>query len=131
MVRSGVLSQATLRGKHLSAHQILAPRRDPLRENRLNLPRFLNTRVLNLLHPTPINQRALVMDNACYRPSRLVIEMADALDMELLGLPAYSLNLNLIERVWRLVKARCLRNIYFPNFRVFTGSLDEFLDSIS
>jgi hypothetical protein len=60
MVRSGVLSQATLGGKHLSAHQVLAPRRDPLRETRLNLPRFLNTRVLNRLHPTPINQNALV-----------------------------------------------------------------------
>jgi hypothetical protein len=46
-VRSGVLSQVTLGGKHLSAHQVLAPRRDPLRETRLNLPRFLNTRVLN------------------------------------------------------------------------------------
>ena len=59
MVRSGVLSQATLGGKHLPAHQVLAPRGDPLRETRLNLPRFLNTRVLNRLHPTPINQHAL------------------------------------------------------------------------
>ena len=47
MVRSGVLSQTTLGGKHLSAPQVLAPRRDRLRETRLNLPRFLNTRVLN------------------------------------------------------------------------------------
>ena len=59
MVRSGVLSQATLGGKHLSAYQVLAPRGDPLRETRLNLPRFLNTRVLNRLHQTPINQHAL------------------------------------------------------------------------
>ncbi len=59
MVRSGVLTQATLGGKHLSAPQVLAPRGDPLRETRLNLPRFLNTRVLNRLHPTPINQHAL------------------------------------------------------------------------
>jgi hypothetical protein len=57
------------------------------------------------------------------------MEMADALDMELLYLPGYSPNLNLIKRVWRLVKARCLRNKYFPNFTLFTGALDEFLDS--
>jgi transposase len=71
------------------------------------------------------------MDNARYQRSRLVMEMADALDMELLYLPAYSPNLNLIERVWRLVKARCLRNKYFPNFTLFTGALDEFLDSLN
>jgi transposase len=59
------------------------------------------------------------------------MEMADALDMELLYLPAYSPNLNLIERVWRLVKARCLRNKYFPNFTLFTDALDEFLDSLN
>ncbi len=60
MVRSGVLSQATLGEKHLSANQVLAPRRDPLRETRLNLPRFLKAFVLNRLHPTPRKQYALV-----------------------------------------------------------------------
>ncbi len=58
MVRSGMLPQATLGGKHLSAPQVLAPRRDPLQETRLNIPRFLNTGVLNRLHPMPINQHA-------------------------------------------------------------------------
>jgi hypothetical protein len=47
MVRSGVLLKATLSGKHLSAHQVLAPRRDPLRETRLNLPRLRNYCLLN------------------------------------------------------------------------------------
>jgi transposase len=41
----------------------------------------------------------LVMDNARYQRSRLVMEMADALDMNLLYFSAYSPNLNLIERV--------------------------------
>jgi hypothetical protein len=59
MVRYGVLPQATLGGKHLSPHQAFRPHRDPLRETRLNLARFLNTSVLNRLHPTPINQQAL------------------------------------------------------------------------
>ena len=40
-------------------------------------------------------------------------------------------NLNLIERVWRLVKARCLWNKYLPNFMLFTGALDEFLVSLN
>ena len=78
----------------------------------------------------PGEEITLVMDIALYQRSRLVMEMADALDMELIYLPAYSANLNLIERVWRLVKARYLPNKYFPNFTLFTGALDEFLDSL-
>ncbi len=71
-----------------------------------------------------------MMDSARYRRSRLVMEMADALDTESLYLPAYSPNLNLIQRVLGLVKARYLRNNYFPNFTLFTGALDELLDSL-
>jgi hypothetical protein len=59
------LSQATLGGKHLSAHQVLATHGDPLRETRLNLSRFLNTRFLNRLHPTLINQHALGSTAQC------------------------------------------------------------------
>ena len=40
-------------------------------------------------------------------------------------------NLNLVERVWRLVKARCLQTKYFPNFTLFTDALDEFLNSLN
>ncbi len=79
----------------------------------------------------PGEEMSLVMDIARYQRSRLVMEMADALDMELLYRPANSRKLNLIERVWRLIKARCLRNKYFPNFMVFTGAIDEFLASLN
>ena len=71
------------------------------------------------------------MDSVHYQASRLVIEIADALNMELSYLPAYSPNLNLTERVGRLVKARCLRNKYFSSFTLFTGVLDEFLNSLN
>jgi transposase len=73
----------------------------------------------------------LVMDNARYQRSRLVVEVAAALGIELLYLPPYSPNLNLIERVWRLVKARCLRNKYFETFALFKGAIDAYLDSLS
>ena len=56
--------------------------------------------------------------------------IADALNMELLYLPAYPPHLHLIERVWFLVKARCLRNKYFPNFTLLTGTLDELIGSM-
>ena len=79
----------------------------------------------------PGEEITLVMDNARYQRSRLVVEMAEALGLELLYLPAYSPNLNLIERVWRLVKKNCLRNEYFENFTLFTRALDGFLDSLN
>jgi hypothetical protein len=62
------------------------------------------------------------MDNARYQPSRLVMEMAHALDNKLLYLPASSPKLNLIERVWRPVNARCLPKNHFLSLMLFTGA---------
>ena len=50
---------------------------------------------------------------------------------ELLFLPAYSPNLNIIERLWKLVKTKCLRNKYFPKFEDFRHALDSFLDALN
>ena len=38
---------------------------------------------------------------------------------DLLYLPAYSPNLNLIERLWKFVKKKCLYSIYYENFDLF------------
>ena len=46
-----------------------------------------------------------MLDNARYQRCQLVEALAAALQIELLCLPAYSPNLNLIERVWKFVKA--------------------------
>lgn len=72
----------------------------------------------------------LVMDNARYQRNQKVVEIAESADIELLYLPPYSPNLNLIERVWRLVKGKCLRNRYHETFTQFIGAIDEFLDSL-
>jgi len=40
-----------------------------------------------------------------------------ATSIELLYLPAYSPDLNLIERLWKLTKKKCLTNRHYPNFR--------------
>lgn len=79
----------------------------------------------------PEEEITLVMDNARYQRNRKVIELAESLGIELLFLPAYSPNLNLIERVWRLVKSKCLRNRYHETFGLFAGAIDEFIDSLS
>ena len=46
----------------------------------------------------------VVLDNARYQRCRLVQDTAAALNIELLFLPAYSPQFNLIERFWKLVK---------------------------
>ena len=46
----------------------------------------------------------LFLDNARYQKCRLVQALAAPLKIELIYLPAYSPNLNLIERLWRHVK---------------------------
>ena len=58
----------------------------------------------------------LVLDNAAYQRCALVTELAKDLKIELLFLPSYSPNLNLIERLWRWVRKDCLNSIYFERF---------------
>lgn len=72
----------------------------------------------------------LILDNARYQHGRLTEEKASALHLELLFLPAYSPNLNLIERLWKLVKKECLLNRHHANFASFKASIDGCLDQL-
>lgn len=61
----------------------------------------------------------LIMDNARYQRCCLAQNSARDLGIELLFLPAYSPNLNLIERVWKFVKKQCLYSKYYADFASF------------
>ncbi len=65
----------------------------------------------------------LVLDNARYQKCKLVAEMAQSLNIELLYLPAYSPNLNLIERLWKFVKKECLYSRYYAEFADFRQAI--------
>ena len=54
---------------------------------------------------------SIILDNAKYQKCALVASLALELNIELLYLPAYSPNLNLIERFWKFVKKNCLNSI--------------------
>jgi len=77
---------------------------------------------------TPIT---VVLDNARYQRCRLVMELAKELNIELLFLPPYSPNLNLIERLWKLVKKECLYSKYYDNFLLFSGAIQRFLTTMN
>ena len=71
--------------------------------------------------PVPIT---LVLDNARYQRCALVQALADTLGIELLYLPAYSPNLNLIERLWKFVKKQCLYSKYYADFSAFAQAIE-------
>jgi len=73
----------------------------------------------------------LVMDNARYQRCAAMSARAVQLGIELLFLPAYSPNLNLIERLWKLVKKRCLTNRHYQNFADFRHAIDNCLHELT
>src|SRR5262245_62732593 len=77
--------------------------------------------------PRPIT---LVLDNARYQRCELVQALARSLRIELLFLPGYSPNLNLIERLWKFVKKECLASRSLPNYEAFTQAIDACLNSL-
>jgi len=70
----------------------------------------------------------VVLDNARYQRCTKVQECAQLLGIELLFLPPYSPNLNLIERLWGFVKDTCLYSKYYTSFADFKQSITLCLD---
>ena len=66
----------------------------------------------------------LVMDNARYQRCALVQDSAKELGIELLFLPSYSPNLNLIERLWKFVKKEVLNSRHHQDFKKFQEAID-------
>jgi transposase len=73
----------------------------------------------------------LVLDNAAYQRCSLVKELAKDLKIELLFLPSYSPNLNLIERLWRFVRKDCLNSVYFEHFDDLKYTINQTLLMVS
>jgi transposase len=86
-------------------------------------------RNLRLLHGDDLI--TLVLDNAAYQHCRLVQDYARLLRIELLYLPSYSPNLNLIERLWKFVKKQVLYNTYYETFEAFTIGIKDCLQKVN
>lgn len=71
----------------------------------------------------------LVLDNARYQYCAVVQDLAKSLNIELLFLPSYSPNLNLIERVWRFVKKQLACRSY-QDYAAFTQAIDDCVQNL-
>jgi len=65
--------------------------------------------------------------NVCHK---LVEELAKELEITLQFLPGYSPNLNLIERLWKFVKKKCLCNVCYETFDEFTSGINDCLSRV-
>jgi transposase len=73
----------------------------------------------------------LVLDNARYQKCQVVQALAATLGIELLYLPSYAPNLNLIERLWKFVKKECLGSRVLPTYEAFTEAIDDCLANLN
>lgn len=70
----------------------------------------------------------VIMDNARYQRCAFVEETARKLGIQILFLPPYSPNLNLIERLWKFVKKKALYNQYYAHYEQFHKSISICLE---
>ena len=91
--------------------------------------------VCRLLHKlraaNPGQVLLLVLDNVRYQRTRRVRALARRLRIRLLFLPPYSPNLNLIERFWKFLRKKVMRNTYYATFAEFRAAIQKVLANLS
>jgi transposase len=58
--------------------------------------------------------------------SKATAAHAAALQITLIHLPAYSPNLNLIERAWKVMNEQVRNDVYFPDAKTFINAIKNF-----
>ena len=69
----------------------------------------------------------VILDNAAYQRCKKVKDCAAGLNINMIYLPPYSPNLNLIERLWKFLRSRILANKYYDSFKCFFEKVHDFL----
>lgn len=70
-------------------------------------------------------------DQARYYKSKLVKKwLSNQKKIQLHYLPAYSPNLNLIERLWKFMRKKVINNVYYKTFEEFMENIDHFFENI-
>ena len=71
----------------------------------------------------------VILDGAGYHRTQLIKDWAFIVNIDFHYLPPYSLNLNAIERLWRIMNDDARSNRYFENTREFRDAILNFLTS--
>lgn len=71
-----------------------------------------------------------ILDNARYHRNKKVTEYLKTSRIILEFLPAYSPNLNLIERLWKYMRKKVINNRYYDKFSDFKKALMEFFEDL-
>ena len=72
----------------------------------------------------------VICDNARYYWSSEVSEFLESSRIEMINLPSYSANLNLIERLWKFFNKKVLYNKYYESFQEFKDQSLSFFKGI-
>ena len=73
----------------------------------------------------------LVMDNAKYQCCKMVTDKAKELEIEILFLPTYSPNLNIIERLWKFTRKKVLYGKYYDSPKKFHQAITNFFGELN
>jgi len=95
-----------------------------------NATRFINFIRKLERHYSDKTRIILILDNARAHHAKLVREFIKNSPVKLWYLPAYSPNLNLIERLWKFTKDRLLKNHYYETFKIFQRTTRNFFNRI-
>jgi transposase len=72
----------------------------------------------------------IILDGASYHKAHIVRDLAKELNIKIIFLPAYSPNLNPIERLWKFFKKKVLYNQYYETQKDFTKACMKFFQYI-
>jgi transposase len=73
----------------------------------------------------------VIADQAPYYQNKDVKKYLETSRVELIALPTYSPNLNLIERLWKLMRKKVINNIYYEKFADFKRAILAFFSNDS
>lgn len=73
----------------------------------------------------------IIADNARYYRAKIVSEYLKTSRIQFKFLPAYSPNLNLIERLWKFMKEKVINSYYYEAYDIFKKKVMSFFENIS
>lgn len=85
----------------------------------------------NIEQHQPEGEIYLILDNARYNHAQIVKEYVEKSGrIQLIFLPSYSPNLNIIERLWLFMHQKILYDNYYETFPEFKGAVENFFKNI-